>query len=100
MVQYRQGLNDLSRVRRQTQKLDVFVVEIRALSWISETHDYLEQGCPTRDPPYCVSRLAATFVNDTQGVPRGIYCFRWTFLELISKSTCIRSLTFMEIVLS
>jgi hypothetical protein len=55
-------------VRTQAQKLDVFMAEIRPLSWISETHDYLEQGCPTRDPPGRVSWLAATFVNDTQGV--------------------------------
>ena len=43
-----------------------FSWQIRALSWISEKLDYLEQGCPTRDPPDRVSRLAATFVNDTQ----------------------------------
>jgi len=48
--------------------------KLRTLSWISETHDYLEQGCPTRDPPGRVSRLAATFVNDTQSVPGGMCC--------------------------
>jgi len=65
---------DLSRVRRQAQNLDVFMAEIRALRWISETHDYLEQGCPTHDPPGRVSGFAATFVNDTQRVPAGICC--------------------------
>jgi hypothetical protein len=32
------------------------------------------RGVPTRDPPDRVSRLAATFVNDTQGVPGGMCC--------------------------
>jgi len=37
------------------------MAEIIALRWISETHVYLEQGRPTRDPPVRVSRLAVTF---------------------------------------
>jgi len=73
---------DLSRVRRQAQKLDVFMAERNLMfSWQKLEHRVgsvrrmtLEQGCPTRDPPDRVSRLAATFVNDTQGVPGGICC--------------------------